>query len=231
MSIATATERGILFSAPMVRAILDGSKTQTRRVVKPPRGYDSDQMGTVETNGLVFWDGHGHGGQDSRDRCQLSPYGQPGDLLYVRETWRWYGRDRGQGREGGLEYRADGVSRGFDSFENPDAIWCVFSMEPEARLNRWRPSIHMPKAFSRLWLRITDVRVERVQEITNADAIAEGMTKRGVWWDAGPNWEGDGAGETPVEAFAQLWDSINSKRSPWSDNPWVFAVSFEKVEK
>ena len=165
-------ERPILFSGAMVRAILDGTKTQTRRVMKPPRLSARDwQTG------------------DSNIAC---PYGEAGDRLWVRETWvNHFGHilHRADFEPGSFEYGAKG----------------------------WKPSIHMPRAHSRLSLDITGVRVERLQDISAADKEAEGL----------PAAEGYGPA-----AFADLWDQINAKRGySWASNPWVWVVSFARVRE
>ena len=169
-------EYPIIFSGPMVRAILDGRKTQTRRVIKPqPKGEFCRYGFHMPTQAI--W----------TDLTVVScPYGQPGDLLWVRETFA------AAGDQSWVEYRAD----------------C------DSKVIRWRPSIHMPRSASRLTLRITDVRVQRVQEISEEDARAEGTT--GL------------AGA--MTGFPYLWESINAKRGyGWNTNPWVWAISFERI--
>lgn len=168
-------DRPILFSAPMVRAMLAGTKTQTRRVAKPKRSIEP-----------------------MTDEC---PYGQPGDLLWVRETWAWYGCERDP-RE--VLYRAD------------------TSNLPESH-GRWRPSIHMPRWASRITLRVTGVRVERLQDITEVDAIAEGAQPFRL--PCHPQRET----LRHVDGFALLWESINGAGS-WDANPWVWVVEFERVQ-
>jgi hypothetical protein len=166
-------ERPILFSGAMVRAILDGSKTQTRRVVKY-RDYAED---------------------DSQVHATECPYGQPGDRLWVRETWSV---PPGDEVEPGarLLYRADPAD---------DAQWSP------APLFRWRPSIHMPRWASRLSLDLTGVRVEPVQDISEADAIAEGRNLL----VAHPGY------------FPDTWDAINAARGyGWDANPWVWVLEF-----
>ena len=133
-------ERPILFSAPMVRAILDGQKTQTRRVVKPQPVLVNSQ------SGFRFPHMPGKGSFFPGEAERFCPYGQPGDHLWVRETWREDGR-------GIVTYRAT---------------------DPETA-GRWKPSIHMPRRFSRIDLLIKDIRARRLQEISDRDAIAEGV--------------------------------------------------------
>ena len=194
-------ERPILFSGPMVRAILEGRKTQTRRVVKPqpPTAFVTVR---VEDGTQASWCLRNQSAFDLPEsaadwltlRC---PYGVPGDRLWVRETW-------GSCTTNGTVcsgYRADVALR----------------PEIEAGVDRWRPSIHMPRWASRLLLEVKAVRVERLQEISEDDAFAEGIS--------GGDWLGN-----PVGTYRELWDSINAKRGhSWESNPWVWVVEFERV--
>lgn len=186
-------ERPILFSAPMVRALLDGSKTQTRRVVKPSKcRYFGVPLAACELAGEV-----------NSGEYANSIYGQPGDRLWVRETWL----QTNPFTKGGLHtygYRAS------DAVEFPDAVW--------------KPSIHMPRAASRITLEITAVRVERLQDISEEDAIAEGVK----WFSSGAV-ECPGMPETPIDAYRSLWEKINGPGS-WEKNPWVWCISFKRTE-
>lgn len=194
------TERPILFSAPMVRAILAGTKTQTRRAVKgwPLEWLESAHF-TPEYVALP--------------ENYASPYGFAGDGLWVRETWA---RDD---EDGTLMYRAD---LGRDV--------CADAWE-QGRLEgvpsyRWRPSIHMPRQASRMTLEVTGVRVERLQDISEADAQAEGcalecMTPTGD--DSGSAIHGPGG-------YRALWESINGPGS-WAANPWVWVVEFRREQR
>lgn len=211
------TERPILFSAPMVRALLDGRKTQTRRVVKPqPLSLGTRPLVSFN-HGTPEWS-FGLDDQDARGlkwwRC---PYGAVGDVLWVRESCWIYGRWHADGltRTGRKRWRFQPIGQRV-LFENPghDRI---------AHLGRgpgwsYRNSIHMPRWASRITLRVTDIRVERLNDISAADAMAEGMTFP----------EGIAYGSDPKDAFAGLWRSINGPES-WAANPWVWAVSFEVV--
>ena len=221
-------ERPILFSAPMVRAIIDGAKTQTRRVVGLSELRRSDTPGYVWT-----WRGRApirsvaqqrrhHGGcwQDvSHERLlALCPHGSVGDRIWVRETWAPVARGEAAEdiRDCRIEYRADtGASRpgGWDAAPH------------DAEALRWRPSIHMPRWASRITLEITDVRVERLTSISEDDARSEGVA--GV----APRCAAMAA-VSFRGAFALLWDSINGKRNgcAWADDPWVWAISFRRVE-
>jgi hypothetical protein len=224
-------ERPLLMSGEMVRAILDGRKTQTRRIMKPQPLW-SDRLD------CWLWDRKGRGMEKPADAVNdppygfsphnwldLCPYGAPGDRLWVRETWCRYGAS--------VIYRANYSG---DLTPIGDLIG-----------GPWKPSIHMPRWASRLTLEITDVRVQRVQEITDSDALAEGVTREYLPPDPDsfhppgsygfvchPGEVGTDAKiwRTPQEAFASLWDSRNAKRPGcrWADSPWVWARTFRRVE-
>ena len=209
-------ERPILFSGPMIRALLDGTKTQTRRVVKPqprpgtklvgiPEGWTEDPAAPDSDGNVTGW------------RC---PYGQPGDRLWVRET---FNGDPSRGI--GYAYRAT---------------------QPEMDGCPWVPSIHMPRAASRITLEITAVRVERLNKITKEDALSEGIERRpcdcahdGMLREVCPHSEykthfKDYADKenlsvvTPGYSFLSLWESINGPGS-YHANPWVWVVEFKRV--
>lgn len=207
------TERPILFSAPMVRAILAGTKTQTRRVVKW-RGVDAglnlqfSGLRAIQDRGGL-WALESNTRTSRETRCDLTPcpYGQPGDRLWVRETWA-----PNEGTAGGHLYRADhGGAHGHHRIDLRTGVWTH-------SVSRWRPSIHMPRAASRITLEITNVRVERLQMIGVRDAIAEGIP-------AGGPENPDGI---EVRDFRDLWLSINGAGS-WEADPWVWIVEFQRV--
>src|SRR5690606_13994929 len=243
-------ERPILFSGEMVRAILDGRKTQTRRVVRPQPWAGPLPGGKYEASGP--WVGHDgiwrfmrgvvSRREDDIGRC---PYGQPGDWLWVRETWGWRGSIYSVGadhKDQIIEYRADRERRyisrpisrrGRDGLPRHRARRPGES-EQEYRhyLHRfwsaWRPSIHMPRWASRITLEITDVRVERLQDITEADIIAEGCTV-----DAVARWAGVPWSDMPTlhHAFRVGWDRLNARRGfGWDVHPWVWAITFRRLE-
>lgn len=188
----TATKsRPILFSAPMVRAILEGRKTQTRRVVKPPAPYDSGDDAVP-----IMW-------AMGEITC---PYGTTGDELWVREKLDL--------DEDGWVYASDGAPIVGDI--NNHAVLDWLETRP-AKLSHC-VSIHMPRWASRITLTITNVRVERLNEISEVDAIAEGCQCAGV-----------PASMTNRGAFAKLWESINGAGS-WQANPWVWVVEFQRKE-
>ncbi|MCZ6868114.1 MAG: hypothetical protein O7G84_01260 [Gammaproteobacteria bacterium] len=188
------TERPILFNGAMVRALLDGTKTQTRRIVKAPKGFT---VGTMTSGGVVeMISVKPDGNPWDVIRC---PYGVPGDRLWVRETFRYERCPAGAA----VRYRADNHLRELGEPVRRDTV-------PNGR---WRPSIHMFRCDSRITLEVTDVRVERVQDITWEDVEAEGT---------------EGADSA---AFADLWDSINAKRGyGWEANPWVWVVEFNAID-
>lgn len=196
------TERPIIFSGPMVRAILAGKKTQTRRVVKlqpidilthkPPWCNKATRI----HNGKRCWF-YLASVEPSRGGMFCCKHGEVGDRLWVRETWQV-----DPCGEWGTCYRATGHSEG-----------CKFPS------HLWRPSIHMPRWASRITLAITDVQVQRVQEISHKDALAEGV-EYDVSQDHG----------SPLCRFQQLWDALNAKRGfSWESNPWVWVITFSVV--
>lgn len=215
---ATALERPIIFSAHDVRATLEGRKTQTRRIVRPQPPYECafevgvynptkiDRRGEEYPGTEVF-------GMYSLDGKwgRVCPYG-PGDLLWVREPWADL---RGMGFGAPFAYLADSLNRfGREDGDARDAR--------EYYGVKWRPSIHMPREASRLILRVTNVRVERVQEISEGDAIAEG-------WEPLSNANPGNGG--PFAWFRYSWDSIYAKRGlGWDTNPFVWVIEFEVVE-
>lgn len=201
-------ERPILFSAPMVRALLNGKKTQTRRIVKPqPERNDKGTLmwGTGRRTGMQSF------GVDGLDvppgvfaRC---PYGKPGDRLWVREAWQ--------------------VHTMFDHLPPRDIsqshVWYIaddgYKAEP-----RYRQGMFMPRWASRITLELTSVRVERLQQISTADALAEGVNVH-------PDHHGKPATSIygPVQAYRDLWEQINGPDS-WDTNPWVWVVGFRRLQ-
>lgn len=215
------SERSIIFSAPMVRAILEGRKTQTRRVVRAPDIENADVWSrTPDELGRWEWGMSADGGAVGHGGFVRCPYGAPGDTLWVRETWTREVNPMTSRLTGRFLYAATDEC---DMLDDGDG-YAVTNKDGSQR-SPWKSPIHMPRAASRLTLRLTDVRVERLQEITDADAIAEGI---------GPfanNITVDCDTESPRRVFGGLWDSINGRTHPWSSNPWVWVVSFERVEQ
>lgn len=222
------SERSIIFSAPMVRAILEGRKTQTRRVVKPQppdwlaqhldsgfrtvKHLHGDLYGAMATVG----DASACRSEDTI-RC---PYGAPGDTLWVREAHSLRATEDGWM----VRYIADGVERLARRDIDP---WLNDCFEEWVR----RSPIHMPRWASRLTLRITDVRVERLQEISEEDAYLEGVGTPGAIERMRQAHGGSTEHADARVWFRNLWDSINGKRAPWSSNPYVWALSFERVKE
>ena len=200
-------ERPILFSAPMVRAILDGSKTQTRRIVKPKW-----TIYPAADPRMTKW-------------LPACPYGQPGDRLWVRETWQGPLLDS---EEHEAQFREDGPDAfnkpGFCAYRATDTLDAVDS---DGNDLGWRPSIHMPRWASRILLEVTGVRVERLNDISKADAIAEGAPPSHPSIDRVSAEYGHA--DFSRSWYAQLWDQINGPGS-WDANPWVWVVEFKRVE-
>lgn len=235
-------ELPIIFSAPMVRAIIDGRKTQTRRVVKPqpPIGHEWAGWCIASTHsadeGKSTWAaGAGPCLRDAhRVRC---PYGQPGDRLWVRETHAIFST-HGQHRKDGKRW---GPWGGLPTTTSPDGTQIAYYREGFDRCDpgRWRPSIHMPRWASRITLEVTGVRVERLQAISEADALSEGVERHlGGWFPYGIETclttLVDGKERTAQFAteaagsFRMLWESFNGAGS-WDLNPWVWVIEFRRL--
>lgn len=224
-------ETPLLFSPEMVRAILDGCKTQTRRVIRlksrkacpfceGETGYE-----WIETGGDLS-------GRDYSRPCRCitanRPYGVPGDGLWVREAWTY---KNWQDAEYALAGCPDARTHPTETYlETPTrAIYRASCVLRDAEVGRWHPSIHMPRWASRITLEITKIRVERVQDISNEDAIAEGVIEE---TETLFRWPGMLAARRNARiAFSMGWDSLNAKRGHgWSENPWVWAITFRRIE-
>lgn len=205
-------ERPILFSTPMVQAILQGKKTQTRRIVKSRHESGLFQVSRRITDGQIVsiqsldWD------ERNCEKDIVCPYGQVGDILWCRETWCEY--------NDGYAYKAT-------------TSGALYEPNGYAYMPKWKPSIHMPRAACRLRLQITDVRVERLQDISERDAKAEGVEYK--------MFEGSGLGykiygsdtydqmtQLPRVSFASLWQSINGSDS-WEKNEFVWCLTFQPI--
>lgn len=195
----TQTERPIIMSAPMVRAILAGTKTQTRRIAKL-----TDAGHVKEVNGHRRWH---PADPEARLAC---PYGQPGDVLWVRETWApdppiddswastvWAGCGRL-------------VREIPERFHHPR--FCNYAADWPHGPIRWTPSIHMPRWARRIDLRVTGVRVERLHEISASDAVAEGLSRM-----------------SPIDAYMHLWESLHGPGS-WELNQRVWVIEFARIK-
>jgi hypothetical protein len=208
MTTVTMMERPILFSGRMVRAILDGKKTQTRRVMKPQPPKEAAVVDPYNGNIEHFtaWSadhkmflGPGNVKGTAHWRC---PYGKPGDRLWVRETWA---------------YPTDAP----DAAVTTEILYHAGCLLTDVR---WRPSIHMPRRASRLSLEIVAIRAEMVKDVSHDDAVAEGCYRIDPC-AAYPN--GNAWGRA---GYAALWDEINSARGfGWETNPWVWVVSFKRI--
>ena len=231
----------------MVRAILEGRKTQTRRIIKPQYEVSGSIWTSIKTKTWMH--------QSKIENCEsllkVCPYGQVGDILWVRETWQVVFE---------LEYDHHAMDGScvnirewipnFDSVEKTcvglSSEWSCASMPERNKYYvymtsdiqfidgkhklKWKPSIFMPKAASRIKLEITDIRVERLQDISEEDAIAEGIQTL-----CDPKISKTGSGEKfynendyPTDYYQRLWESINGKGS-WDLNPWVWVISFKRV--
>ncbi len=219
----------ILFNTEMVRAIMDGRKSCTRRLVKPqpdekhafPLGFVIDSTEKKKVGCFEF----GINEYGGSIQCAKPPY-QPGDILYVRETWQYlYELDGNEQviEDTGKYYYAATDTIPFDTYVDENGV--KHDHAP------WRPSIHMPKEAARIWLKVTDVRVERLQDITEDGAKAEGAN-----WKNGKNvgWE-EKMRRTAVERFAEIWESTIKKTDKhiygWDANSWVWIIEFERCEK
>jgi len=207
--MSTPKERPILFSSTMVRAILDGAKTQTRRIIKnqpeiDDRGYISDSYWINKPfEGLLL--------PKIDDLVMYCPYGKPGDRLWVRETHALMDDSHcacyescGKCVVGKYAYKSDGK---WDDF-----------------IEKWTPSIHMPRRASRIDMEVTERRIERLQDISEEDAIAEGVRMTDEYTGCADDID------SHVHAYKFLWKSINGKGS-WDLNPFVWVVEFKVISK
>lgn len=209
----------ILFNTEMVRAILDGRKSCTRRLVKTRRkdacGFYVTKKADGTFSGIYEYDEN----ESMFDNPLMPPY-QPGDILYIRETWS-------EGYEDGTYiYKADDKLADLPTFKESSKLI-------------YHPSIHMPKKAARIWLKVTDVRVERLQDITPKDAESEGVGNL-FYEDIGYSEKNYGTEVDPEygiakEQFAWLWESTIKKsdldRYGWDANPYVWVIEFERCEK
>lgn len=247
-------ETGMMFKGPLVRAILEGRKTQTRRILKMRPGFDLEER---DDGRLWPWAEH-------PDRCddvwQDPPAGNVGDHIYVRETWAEIPRPLPLTDES-LPWRMDDriiVYKADPEWDGARSFLCADGCMRWAKPDRWSPSIHMPKDLARIWLEITGVRVERLQSITRADIKAEGVeiTEPRAFSLYGLNAEQRENMHRTFAAyqFQELWDSTtvrpklpknkNSKRyarvkhwldthpdtTGWAANPWVWVYDFKRID-
>ncbi len=214
-------ERPILFSTPMVKSILDGRKTMTRRVIKPQLERKPEHgYYWYQRDRKMLW--HQYTNQDFLNRC---PHGQIGDRLWVRETYL----ER-------VEFVKD--SNGYDEIATPKDPTEVkyFADEPNRKYDLElgdeyvkKPSIYMPRRFSRITLEITGVKAQKLQDITEEDAKAEGVEKCIIGYKSKRGME-QGI-STYKQAFEKLWNSLNEKRGfGWALNPWTWAIKFSIIK-
>lgn len=256
-------ERPILFSAPMVRALLDGSKTQTRRIVKLPHlnplgKWEAIPWGgpnggrTREGHTVPFQNVIGHSRTGEIIGC---PHGQPGDQLWVKETWRTAASldSKSPSAIGAMcvdaGYRRPWAPLAYEADGHRNSEWRGFEICGDAEPGKTRVSIHMPRWASRIALEITGVRVERLQDISEADALAEGTP------GGHGTISGYGYAATPIEHYRWLWESLNAAGRPalpanpksqryarvkawldkhpdttsWAANPWVWVIEFRRA--
>lgn len=233
----------ILFNTEMVRAILDGRKTCTRRICKDANEYTVPDMDFYNADRRTYAV-HNYADKEHMEQLSTAERTCPicsGDILYVRETWTE--------ECGKYYYRADYDSDYLDPCETLSGGYpascrnhagCEWCTATSARIH-WHPSIHMPKEAARIWLKVTDVRVERLQEITEEQACVEGTDP----WDEAcyenngwhPTFSDPDSGGDPnmIDGFHKLWNSTIKKsdldRYGWDPNPWVWVIEFERCEK
>lgn len=240
--------RPILFSTPMVKALLEGRKTQTRRIVRKPKAiigtpsdgtWDDDDVEIANTS-----EGYAAECRDERgdgyDLMLKCPYGKPGDRLWVKETHRLVAWD--EEAEMLVQYQSDNAKEWcyfdgeshdeyMDSWERKNRKYCTEENEklyPDLDRLPWVSSLFMPRWASRITLEITDVRVQRVKDISEEDAKAEGVATNNLGQFLPPYPSAAGF-TTAKRAYAELWDSINGAGS-WDSNPWVWALTFKRVK-
>jgi hypothetical protein len=197
-------EKPILFSTPMVQAILEGRKIQTRRIIKNVWDVMPEkEEGPVFAYKFKFYKGSTTAGDPVKIKC---PW-EVGMILWVRETWI------------PPHHKI-----------NPDEMdpLCYKATNPNPEKMKWKPSIFMPKKFTRIWLEVTDVRIERIQDITEEDAKSEGIK---YVYDFHPLGTCEYGRSHASKAFQDLWDSLNKKRGfGWDINPWVFVINFKRID-
>ena len=214
-------ERPILFCGDMVRAILAGTKTQTRRVMKLQPSCSPELRIDPKWGVVAEWPGESE--FDGFD-CHC-PYGQPGDRLWVREAWTLAAKERHDQFGDGSRIWPETMSRPHVQWYGNAVLNVIYRADGEhvasdGEREHWHPGIHMERKASRLTLDVTEVRVQRLHDISEDDAKAEGVEMSPLL-----------SATTPFRsAFIQLWESINSARGfGWDENPWVWAVTFRRV--
>lgn len=222
-------ERGILFRDRLVRAILEDRKTQTRRLAKVGGAQDPGLWGYAKPNGNM----------DREAGTFRSPYGGPGDRLWVREAWAPLSDEqRASLKRGAMLIQSK------PEFERPGVIFRADAMNPAAQTTealyglKWKPGIHLFRRDARLILEVVEVHLERLQDISEEDAIAEGLermpdpTGHGDVWHGATTKSSSRGFDDPRLAFASLWDSINGDKpgASWAANPWVWCITFQRIQ-
>jgi hypothetical protein len=224
-------ERPIIFSTEMVKAILEGQKTKTRRPIKPRKpfllqclyygihpggGYWGSDVDPF-TNNIPFADDHGF----------YCPYGQVGDGLWVRETWNylvarpvWFGPG-----EDDWDYDSEECDYIPKAQDNTAGTICYYADDRD-QCKWWRPSIHMPRWASRIDLEITDIRVEPLREINEVDAIAEGCSLPEEYSELLKTM----FKQPHRQVFIDMWNELFGKKYPWDTNPWVWVIEFKRIK-
>ncbi|EPJ8630660.1 hypothetical protein WJB38_005075 [Klebsiella pneumoniae] len=213
------TERGMIFNAEMVRALLDGRKTQTRRPIKWKQTRFTE-IGEREDGSKWPWS------EDAEHTCDFwhpCPFGAVGDRIWVREAFRVHSRATDVAT---LVYKASERNSWTEQTHRVPVAVCNKPATPE----KWTPSLHMPRWASRILLEITDVRVERLNAINEHDAQAEGVAKlrEGFWKHYQPVWTQHQL--SARGSFVTLWKSIYGDES-WNSNPWVWVIKFKRIEE
>ena len=225
IDVANATKAGpILFSAPMVRALLDGTKTQTRRIMKVQPPDENYQLCTlVSSTAREDIDGSHHWAKPGLDMKQpyfRSPYGYNGDRLWVRESSQPIMHESlgASPEHDQYDYK---TGKGYAvNYPATDGVEEFYDLSVDRFSSRITPSIHMPRWASRITLEITEVRVQRLQYISDYDATAEGVCENGISCEHSSSHR---------DMFRTLWESINGPES-WDANPWVWAISFDLLD-
>lgn len=225
------TERGMIFNSEMVRAILDGRKTQTRRIMKvQPENSELGLRRVVESkngidDGKYFWSQSDATGLKSRSKPFACPFGTVGDRIWVREAFRVHSRATDVAT---LVYKASERNSWTEQTHRVPVAVCNKPATPE----KWTPSLHMPRWTSRILLEITNVGVQRLQDISSGDAVREGICQLPAsgryCLSPGDQYFG-GASHSAKEVYSWLWSSIYGEES-WKANPWVWVIEFKRVE-
>ncbi|HBS6049020.1 hypothetical protein [Klebsiella pneumoniae] len=212
-------ERGMIFNGEMVRAILDGRKTQTRRIMAPQPADDIERSAFPNPDAIGWKSSLKH--KYGSTTAHFCPFGAIGDRIWVRETFRVHSRATDVAT---LVYKASERNSWTEQTHRVPVAVCNKPATPE----KWTPSLHMPRWASRILLEITDVRVERLNSISQEDAQAEGLELTG-WRPTYSDPDSGGEIMTPYDNFAELWSSIYGDES-WQANPWVWVIEFKRVE-